>query len=76
MRVVIPLLIVCGAVTGCTSPETRRTRGQGAGADVGNRPSTVMMHEGSQPFWRTPERIRGEHPPLEPARHADRLSRP
>jgi hypothetical protein len=72
---VIPTLIVCAAVAGCTSPETRRTRGQGAGADVGNRSSPVKMHEGSEPFYKTPQRIPAEHPVLEPARQADHLSR-
>jgi hypothetical protein len=69
------LLIGCIAVAGCASPETTRTRGGGPGADVGNRPDTVKMHEGSQPYWKTPERIDGEHPPLEPSRQAQQLSR-
>lgn len=69
------LLIGCAAVAGCGSPEVARTRGGGPGADVGNRPRIVKMHEGARPFWKTPERIAGEHPPLEPAGHADRLSR-
>jgi len=63
-------------VAGCTSPETQRTRGGGPGADVGNRPATVKMHEGSQPFWKTPGHIEAEHAPLEPARQAQQLSRP
>jgi hypothetical protein len=69
------MLIICVTVIGCTSPETRRSRGQGPGADVGNRTSTVRMHEGSEPFWKTPERIRADHPALKPARQADDLSR-
>jgi hypothetical protein len=69
------LLIVCVAAAGCDSPEATRVRGGGPGADVGNRSGTVEMHGGSQPFWKTPERIPGEHPPLEPAEQAYELSR-
>jgi hypothetical protein len=69
------LVVACAAFAGCASPEATRTRGGGPGADVGNRPTVVKMHEGSQPFWKTPERIVGEHAPLESARQADALSR-
>jgi hypothetical protein len=65
------LLCLCG----CGSPETTRTRGGGPGADVGNRTSTVRMHEGAQPFDKTPKLIVGRPPSLEPASHADQLSR-
>ena len=68
------LLVGCVALAACTSPESTRTRGGGRGADTGNRPRTVKMHEGSQPYWQTPERIAGESP-LEPSRHAQRASR-
>jgi hypothetical protein len=69
------LLIGCVGMVGCGSPEATRTRG-GHGADVGNRSETVNMHEGSRPFWKTPDRIAAvEHPPLESARQADQLSR-
>jgi hypothetical protein len=71
------LLIGGAAVAGCASPETTRTRGGGPGADVGNKGQTVKLHEGSDPFWNTPDRIRGEqHPPLASARQAQQLSRP
>jgi hypothetical protein len=59
----------------CASPETTRTRGGGPGADVGNRGKVVDMHEGSQPFWKTPDLIPTKHPPLAPASQADQLSR-
>jgi hypothetical protein len=73
----IVLLGGCAAVAACASPETTRTRGGGPGADVGNRRQTVKLHEGSDPFWKTPNRIPGEqHPPLAPARQAQQLSRP
>jgi hypothetical protein len=69
------VIAAAATIGGCTSPEANRTRGGGAGADVGNRAGTVRMHEGSSQYWRTPERIDSEHPPLEPARHARELSR-
>lgn len=69
------LLVACAACA-CTSPEARRTRGGGRGADAGNRPDTVRMHGGSDPFWKTPDRIGGAHPPLEPARDARQRSQP
>lgn len=69
-------LICAAAFAGCSSPEAGRTRGGGAGADIGNRPQNVKMHEGSRQFWQTPDRIGGAHPPLEPARQAQQLSRP
>ena len=65
------LLVGCAAMASCISPETTRTRGGGPGADVGNRSQRVELHAGSDPFWKTPNRIPGErHPPLEPARQA------
>ena len=76
MKIALTLLLIgCVGVAGCGSPEATRTRG-GRGADVGNRPRIVEMHEGSRPFWKTPDRIGAvEHPPLEPAQQADKLSR-
>jgi hypothetical protein len=62
-------------LAGCASPERTRTRGSGPGADVGNRDKFVQMHEGSRPFYQTPELIPAKHPPLEAARQADELSR-
>ena len=69
------LLIGSVGVAGCGSPEATRTRGGGPGADVGNRPRVVEMHEGSRPFWKTPDRIAVEHPSLEPAQQAERFGR-
>jgi hypothetical protein len=70
------LLTGVALVPGCVSPEATRTRGDGPGADVGNRRETVKLHEGSNPFWKTPDRIPGEqHPPLASARQAQELSR-
>jgi hypothetical protein len=61
--------------TACSSPETARTRGGGAGADVGNRGKIVRMHEGARPYEKTPKLIPAEHPSLESARHAEQFSR-
>ena len=68
------LLIGCLAAAGCASPEATRVPG-GHGADVGNRTSVVEMHNGSEPFWKTPERIKVDHAPLASARQAEQLSR-
>jgi hypothetical protein len=70
------VLLVSIATAGCGSPEASRARGGGPGADIGNRPSNrVEMHEGSDPFWRTPHRIPVDGPSLEAARHAQGLNR-
>jgi hypothetical protein len=68
------LLAVVLVLLGCASPEATRTRGGGAGGDVGNRREVVRMHEGSRPYYRTPDRI-GEFGGgnLEPVRQANRL---
>jgi hypothetical protein len=67
------LLIGCTISAGCVSPESTRVRG-GHGADVGNRPEIVKIHDGADPFWKTPQRITS-HAPLESARQAEQLSR-
>ena len=67
------LLIGCIVSVGCVSPETTRVRG-GRGADVGNRTEFAKMHDGAEPFWKTPRRITTQAP-LESARQAERLSR-
>ena len=71
----VALMVICAALAACASPETTRTRGGGPGADVGNKPKTVKIHEGSEPYWKTPERIVGEHPSLESAQQARQISR-
>jgi hypothetical protein len=67
------LLIGSIVAVGCVSPESTRVRG-GRGADVGNRPKVAEMHDGAEPFWKTP-RLVTSHPPLESARQAEQLSR-
>jgi hypothetical protein len=69
------LPIAFTALAACVSPESTRTRGGGPGADLGNRTKVVEMHEGSQPFWETPQIITTKHAPLETARQAYELSR-
>ena len=72
-----PIAVVVAAATcaACASPEATRVRGQGRGADVRNVGAVVAMHEGSDPYWRTP-RVRGiGGAPIDSARQADRLSR-
>jgi hypothetical protein len=71
----ITLIAFFLVMAACTSPERTRTRGGGPGADVGNRDKVVEMHEGSRPFWKTPDLIPTKHPPLAPASQADQLSR-
>ena len=76
MKIALTLLSIGSiGIAGCGSPEATRTRGGGPGADVGNRSRIVEMHEGSEPFWKTPDRIKVEHPPLEPAEQARQLTR-
>jgi hypothetical protein len=41
-------------VSACSSPEARRTRGGGPGADVKNWARPVELHAGAQPFHETP----------------------
>lgn len=63
-------------VAACGSPEAARMRGGGPGADVGNRPAIVQMHEGSRPFLGTPRRLTERVRPATQARQStDRLSR-
>lgn len=59
---------------GCASPEATRTRGGGPGADLGNRPAQVKMHEGSRQYYETPVKIPGEPMALDPAQQARQLS--
>ncbi|HTM07968.1 MAG TPA: hypothetical protein VL754_06230 [Verrucomicrobiae bacterium] len=79
MRAIFMFVAVIVVVIGCNSPETSRSRGGGSGADVGNRTkntAAVRMHEGSDPFAKTPKIIPTQGPSLDGARQANRLSRP
>ena len=52
-----PLIVVplaAALVFGCTSPEPTRTRGGGAGADVGNHPrGPIQIHAGADMYYDT-----------------------
>lgn len=74
MRRVAYLLFAGVLMAGCTSPEATRQRGGGGGADVGNRPEHVILHEGSQQYFETPTVIPGAGPSLDASEHARRVS--
>lgn len=64
------------AAAACTSPEATRMRSGGPGADPGNRSGVVRIHEGAEPYWKTPRRLAERlQAPSDVARQADRLSR-
>jgi len=44
-RVLLPLLLLLGLVLTACGPEGNRTRGGGAGADVGNRDNSVELQD-------------------------------
>jgi hypothetical protein len=41
-------------LTACASPEATRTRGDGPGADVGNRREPAEFHAGAKPYYKSP----------------------
>ena len=66
-------LLLLVSVAACNSPEARRARGGGAGADPGNRDPIVEMHQGAQPYHDTPCRMTDvECPEQKPAPAAKR----
>ena len=71
-RWVVPVAVA--ALAACTSPEAERIRGGGPGADVGNRGSPIVMHEGSVSYADSPKLIPVEAPPVWPASQARQLS--
>jgi len=75
MKTIALTVLLIGSIVavGCVSPESTRVRG-GRGADVGNREAVAEIHDGAEPFWKTP-RLETSHGPLESARQAERLSR-
>lgn len=52
-RAALVALALIGSLAGCDSPEAIRTRGGGAGADVGNR-GRVELHGGAVMYAGTP----------------------
>ena len=77
MQGALVVIALAGIVAGCSSPEATRMRAGGPGADVGNRRPVVELHEGSHPYWNTPERLRKDvgMRDLASARQADRRTR-
>ena len=76
MNVTVTLLLIAfTALSACASPEARRTRSGGPGADVGNRAKVVEMHGGSLPYWKTLLIITTKHGPIETADRAYELNR-
>jgi hypothetical protein len=51
---IVVSLALAGLLAACASPEAARTRAGARGADVGNRGSIVVIHDGADPYWRTP----------------------
>ena len=63
MPIKITLTTISAALLllGCDSPEVKRTRGGGPGADLGHRGQTVEMHAGSKPYHGPPQLIDSGH---------------
>lgn len=51
---IVVSLALAGLLAACGSPEATRTRAGARGADVGNRGPVVVIHDGADPYWRTP----------------------
>ena len=54
MRISRFVPLVLAALAGCASPEAARARGGGPGADIGNRGTPVIVHDGARPYYDTP----------------------
>jgi hypothetical protein len=61
MSMAIFVLLTILVFAGCSSPEVKRARGSGAGADLGYRGDVVEMHAGADPYYRTPQLIDSEY---------------
>jgi hypothetical protein len=75
MRRAVLAVLAALAVAGCASPEARRTRGGGPGADIGNRSRVVDLHEGADPFYKTPRLIDSRFTVSASAKREDRGNR-
>jgi hypothetical protein len=54
------VLLAAGAALACSSPEAVRSRGSGAGADVGNHPrGDVQIHAGAEMYHGTRTQVDG-----------------
>ena len=47
-------LVLMVSIAACASPEARRVRGGGLGADPGNHAAVVEVHGGAKIYYRTP----------------------
>jgi hypothetical protein len=61
IKVILTTLSAALLLLSCDSPEVKRTRGGGPGADLGHRGQTVEMHAGSEPYHGTPQLIDSGH---------------
>jgi hypothetical protein len=53
------LVAILAGWLGCGSPEAGRARGEGVGADMGNRGAQLEIHGAQAPFHRTPLKAAG-----------------
>jgi hypothetical protein len=60
-KLVLQLAAASLLLSACQSPEAQRTRGGGRGADLGYRGSSIDMHEGAEPYHKTPQLIDARH---------------
>jgi hypothetical protein len=58
-RELVLALVALLTLAACGSPEARRARGGGPGADVGNRGEQIQLHGVRDPFHKTPVRSPG-----------------
>jgi hypothetical protein len=76
MRVMMLLPIAAAFLfIGCESPEVKRARGAGRGADLGYRGSNVEIHGGAEPYYQTPQLIDSRYARPGDAKNGERLSR-
>lgn len=61
IKIILTTISAALLLLGCDSPEVKRTRGGGPGADLGHRGQTVEMHAGSKPYHGTPQLIDSGH---------------
>ena len=60
-KLVLQLAVAALLFCACQSREAQRTRGGGRGADLGYRGSSIDMHEGAEPYHKTPQLIDARH---------------
>ena len=48
------LVVLLAGLAACASPEARRQRGGGPGADPGNHDAVTRLHAGARMYYRTP----------------------